>query len=103
MTQTLPDVALSAWDAYRAMEESKREYFGYLADLETKYQHGGARTIAESMRLDSLLSRHDRQVAGFRKAIKVLKARDAGAHRALIAHITMLNSELGKGDGVEPD
>ncbi len=93
MKQTLPDAALPAWNAYLAMEASKREHFSYLEELETKYKYGGSRTIAESMHLEGLLKKHDKQVAAFRQAIKTLQAEDAGAHQALIEHITMLNAE----------
>lgn len=93
MKQTLPDAALPAWNAYLAMGESKRKHFGYLEELETKYEYGGARTIAESRRLEGLLKEHDKQVTEFRQAIKALQVEDVGAHQALIEHITLLNAE----------
>ena len=100
MMQNLPDVALSAWNAYRAMEQSKGEYFAYLTELERKYEHGGSRSNSEKHRLEGLLDQHDKQVAGFRQAMRTLKAQDASAHQALIEHITLLNAEIGSTDGV---
>ena len=102
MTDTLPDIALSAWKAYRSMEVSKGEYFGYLEELEDKYKSGGSRTIAESTRLGILLKEHERKVADFSNAMKALKDQDSGAHQALISHITMLNAEVGKTGGLKP-
>ncbi len=93
MEQTLPKKALPVWDIYRAMEESKRKHFSYLEELETKYRHGGTRTVAENIYLEGLLKQHGRQVAKFRKAIKQLQYDDADAHQALIEHITMLNAQ----------
>ena len=51
MEQTLPKKALPVWDIYRAMEESKGKHFSYLEELETKYRHGGTRTVAENIYL----------------------------------------------------
>ena len=91
MEQTLPKKALSVWDIYRAMGESKRKHFSYLEELEKKYKHGGTRTVAENIYLEGLLKQHGRQVVKFREAIKQLQHDDADAHQALIEHITMLN------------
>ena len=91
MEQTLPKKALPVWEIYRAMEESKRKHFSCLEQLETKYKHGGSRTVAESIYLEGLLKQHGRQVTKFREAIKQLQLDDDDAHRALIEHITMLN------------
>lgn len=92
MEQTLPKKALPVWNIYRAMEECKRKHFGYLEELETKYRHGGSRTVAENIYLEGLLKQHGRQVAKFREAIKQLRHDDADAHQALIEHITMRNA-----------
>ncbi len=86
---------MPAWNAYRAMEKSKHEYFSYLEALENKYAQGGYRTSAESARLEGLLKEHDRQVAEFRRSMTALKEKDAGAHQSLIHHITLLNAEIG--------
>ncbi len=101
MTENLPDAALPAWNAYRAMEKSKREYFGYLSELESKYEYGGSRSTYENDRLERLLEQHDAQVTGFRRAMMRLKAEDAGAHRALIEQIKLLNAEIGMGHDVK--
>lgn len=93
MEQTLPKKALPVWDIYRAMEESKAKHFSYLEELETKYRHGGTRTVAENIYLEGLLKQHGRQVAKFREAIKQLQHDDADAHQALIEYITMLNAQ----------
>lgn len=94
MEQTLPKKALPVWEIYCAMEESKRKHFSYLEELETKYKHGGTRSLAENLYLEGLLKQHGRQVAKFREAIKQLQRDDSDAHQALIEHITMLNAQL---------
>jgi hypothetical protein len=101
MTQNLPEIALPAWNAYRSMEKSKGEYFGYLSELERKYEHGGTRSNSENDRLENLLKRHDEQVAEFRRAMKKLKVQDACAHQALIEQITLLNAEIARPDTVK--
>ncbi|MDH3671588.1 MAG: hypothetical protein OES46_10540 [Gammaproteobacteria bacterium] len=93
MEQVLPKKALPVWRIYRAMEESKRKHFSYLEQLETKYKHGGSRTVAESIYLEGLLKQHGKQVTKFREAIKQLQRDDDEAHQALIEHITMLNAQ----------
>lgn len=95
MKQTLPEAALPAWNAYRAMEESKQKYFSYLEALENEYEQGGYRTSAESARLEALLKEHDEQVAEFRRSMMALRNKDASAHQSLIDHITLLNAEIG--------
>jgi hypothetical protein len=101
MKQDLPEIALPAWNAYREMEKSKGQYFGYLSELECKYEHGGSRSRSENDRLEALLKQHDDHVQGFRRAMNRLKARDANAHRALIEQIKLLNADIGRTDEVK--
>ena len=95
MEADLPEAAWPSWDAFKAMEQSKRRYFSYLEELEHKYEDGGARTLAEQARLDGLLREHDRQVAEFGRAVKALGAEDPDAQKAFIAHMTAFNASLG--------
>lgn len=101
MTQNLPKIARDAWDAYRAMEKSKGEYFGCLSEIERKYENGGSRSDSENARLEHLLRQHDKHVAVFREAMKRLRAQDASAHQALIEQITLHNADIGKIDDVK--
>ena len=95
MESDLPEAALPGWKAFKAMEQSKRRYFSYLETLERKYEDGGIRMLAEDVQLDALLKEHDRQVAEFGKSVKALGAEDPVAQKALIAHMTALNTSLG--------
>ena len=95
MTSDLPEAALAGWNAFKAMEQSKRRYFSYLETLERKYEDGGMRLLAEEVRLDGLLKEHDHQVAEFGKAVKALGAADPVAQKALIAHMTAFNTSIG--------
>ena len=91
----LPDVALPAWQAYEAMLETKDAHFSFLEELETKYRHGGRRTLAEGRRLEQLLAKHDAQVRTFRQSVAALQREDLAAHHALLMHIRRANADLG--------
>ncbi len=95
MEPDLPQAALPAWHAFKAMEQSKRRYFSYLEKLERKYEDGGMRRLTEEVQLDTLLKEHDHQVAEFGKSVKSLGAEDPLAQKALIAQMTAFTSSLG--------
>lgn len=96
-TTGLPPTARAAWDAYVAMNESKQEHFGFLEELERKYERGGYRTLAEETRLRDLLAAHDRRVREFRSVMNALRTRDPQAHSALLRQLTALNAPLPSG------
>lgn len=97
MSESLPAAARSAWQAYEAMEHSKRAHLGYLQEMEEKYRHGGSRSLAEAARLQSLLQNHDRNVSNFRDAVRALATRDPAAHRALVRRLQEFNRTPGAG------
>ena len=95
MVDNIPDGARSAWDAYLAMEKSKQAHFNALEALETKYQAGGNRTLAEEMKLQNLLAQHNHRVQAFRSLTRELHTSDLIAYQALIQQITLINTEPG--------
>jgi len=98
METDLPEISLTAWTAFLAMDKSKRHYFGYLQQLENKYQHGGVKTLAENERLEKLLEAHDLKVFEFKKVSVELRSVDAAAHSRLIEHIAAFNAVIVTGD-----
>ena len=81
------------------MLNSKDAHFSYLEELNSQYQNGGPRTLAESARLDELLEVHDHCVARFAGAMRDLGAANAEAHGQLINAIAELNRSLGDSGG----
>ena len=76
-----PETA-AAWQAYRSMCSSKDEYFSLLQALDEKYKSGGEPGIAENLRLEKLLSEHDRKVKQFNQAVAAIT--DPGAKQQLV-------------------
>jgi len=69
----LPREAQQAWFAYRAMCESKRNYFTLLSDLEQKYKDTDeSPSEEESARLSELLKYHDENVKAFNEAMSAI-------------------------------
>lgn len=95
MVDMMPTEAEPAWNAYLAMDKSKQAHFNLLERLEKKYHDGGMRTLSEQAELESLLAEHSERVQHFRRLTKVLQTTDLAAHQALIAQITMINSDSG--------
>ena len=91
----LPDAAVSAWEAYLAMEKSKQRHLNYLKELAERHGDGSSRTIPESVFLDKLLNAHDQQVKLFRKEMADLVRTDLAAHSQLIDYIKAFNESLG--------
>ena len=65
----LSDAAKMAYQAFADMKRSKDEHFNYLAAIESKYQAGGAPSLAENLELERLLEHHDRNVLAFTTAM----------------------------------
>ncbi len=51
---------------------SKDDYFSLLQALDEKYKNGGEPGIAESLKLEKLLSDHDRKVKLFNRAVSAI-------------------------------
>lgn len=94
MESDLPETALPSWNAFQAMEQSKRQYFSCLEQLERKYENGGTRLLTEEVELESLLAIHDRRVADFSQSVKTLGIEDSEAHKALIARMAAFAASL---------
>lgn len=86
----LPEAAQPAWQAYRAMERTKREHIELLTRIEQRERHGGPRSFAEQVRLDRLLEAHDDAVLRFRRAMQEL-AGDKTAHGLFLEHLQKHN------------
>ena len=88
----IDDVAAATWQAYNAMETTKRRHFALLEMLDTKRRETGCEPSDEETRqLAWLLADHDAQVHRFTAASGELKAADAAAHRALFDYIGQLS------------
>lgn len=91
----IPAAAKAAWAAYHAMDQSKREHFGYLENLERKSKQGQRRTLAEQTHLTFLLGLHNERVSAFGHAMQALRANDPAAYEQFLRYITRLNESLG--------
>ena len=65
-------VAESAWSAYLAMAESKRNYFSFLAELDQKYKQASGPGMAENLKLEQLLAEHNEKVKLFTRAMNLV-------------------------------
>lgn len=77
VTEDLSPETAAAWQAYRSMCSSKDDYFSLLQALDEKYKGGGGPGIAENLRLEQLLSEHDRKVKQFNQAVAAITDPDA--------------------------
>ena len=59
------------------MKASKAAHFSCLETIETKYQAGGAPSLAENLELEKLLAVHDRNVLAFQTAMAAVTDADA--------------------------
>ncbi len=95
----LPVEALPAWQVYGEMEETKRHHFELLSEINERREQGGPPpSLAESLRLEELLERHDRKVKAFRLCIKELKENAPEAHKALVDRLAAENAKLGSSE-----
>ncbi len=65
-----------AHQAFVDMSNSKREHFALLESLETKYESGGAPSLAENLALEKLLKVHDKNVAAFTTAMAAVTSEE---------------------------
>ena len=86
-----------AWQAYNAMETTKRRHFSLLRRLDLKKRNYGLEPSVEEARLlEWLLADHDTQVRRFTAASLALKALDARSHAALFDYVgTIARSGVG--------
>ena len=84
--ESLTAEAEQAWLVYQAMAESKKVYFGFLRELDQKYDKNNSPGIAESLKLEQLLKTHDANVSAFNEAMK--KVKEPAARQALMAKLT---------------
>jgi len=95
----LEGVAADAWEAYNAMETTKRRHFALLETLDLKRRNYNLDPSAEETRLlEWLLADHDAQVRRFTAASLALKAADGEAHAALFDYIGAIARVGGEGE-----
>jgi len=81
-------IAADAWQAYNAMETTKRRHYELLEILDNKKKNYNLDpSDAERLRLAGLLKDHDEQVKRFTAASSELKQRDQQAHISLFTYI----------------
>ena len=91
--EVLGDVAGMAWQAYNAMETTKRRHFELLEVLDNKKKNYNIDPTEHDKKLIACLLRdHDEQVKRFTQASIELKGTDASAHSALFAYIGLINN-----------
>ena len=91
-TVLLGDGAL-AWQAYNAMETTKRRHFDLLEVIDNKKKNYNIdATAADQYLLKCLLQDHDEQVNRFTLASMELKNLNAAAHKTLFAYIGSVNN-----------
>jgi hypothetical protein len=84
----LSGVAADAWQAYNAMETTKRRHYELLEVLDNKKKNYNLDpNNREKTLLAGLLTDHDEQVKRFTAASAQLKQNDQAAHMALFVYI----------------
>jgi len=92
-----PDAILNSsgvelWQAYNAMESTKRRHFDLLEVLDNKKKNYNlSPSEQDKTLLANLLKDHDEQVKRFTQASMALKRRDADAHMSLFAYISIIS------------
>ena len=99
MAPERPDAVLSgigadAWQAYNAMETTKRRHFDLLEIFDNKKKkYNIDPTDADRQLIACLLRDHDEQVKRFTSASIALKQADAVAHTSLFTYIGGINRD----------
>ena len=84
----LAGIASDAWEAFNAMETTKRRHYRLLEILDNKRKNYNIQpSQREQSLLASLLRDHDEQVKRFTAASMQLKQMDAQAHMSLFRYI----------------
>jgi len=93
--EILDGVGAEAWQAYNAMETTKRRHFDLLEIVDNKKKNYNIDpTEADQYMLACLLKDHDEQVKRFTAASSALKQHDADAHLALFTYIGGVNTAM---------
>ena len=89
----LNGIGALSWQAYNAMETTKRRHFDLLEIIDNKKKNYNIDpTAADQHLLSCLLRDHDEQVKRFTAESMALKALDAAAHTALFVYIGGVNN-----------
>ena len=87
--------ATAAWQAYNAMETTKRRHLDYLSALESREKRFNLPpNDAENSMLKRLLTDHDSQVNAFKAASNALRETNPAAFDALWVYIGEINEAL---------
>ena len=87
--------ATAAWQAYNAMETTKRRHLDYLSALESRGKRFNLpASDAENLMLKRLLIDHDQQVNTFKAASNALRETNPEAFDALWVYIGEINKAL---------
>ena len=87
----LAGIASDAWEAFNAMETTKRRHYRLLEILDNKRKNYNIQpSQREQSLLASLLRDHDEQVKRFTAASMQLKQMDAQAHMSLFRYIGVI-------------
>ena len=85
----------ATWQAYNALETTKRRHFGYLQALESRRNKFNIEpSEADNQLLARLLHDHDEQVTLFKLASDALRNSNPEAFDALWAYINEINAAL---------
>lgn len=91
----LTGVGAEAWQAYNAMETTKRRHFDLLGLLDEKKKNYNIDPTEHDRRLlENLLQDHDEQVRRFTQASMELKNVDAMGHTGLFTYIGSINTSM---------
>lgn len=82
--------AEAAWLAYLAMGDSKKTYFYFMQALNRKYDRHQSPTLAENLKLESLLAAHAEKVRAFNTAMAAVT--DVCNRASLLAKLTSASS-----------
>ena len=95
MNEKQRQAAGALWQAYNALETTKRRHFGYLQALESRQNKYNLETSeSENQLLAQLLRDHDEQVTLFKSASEALRSANREAFDALWAYINEINAAL---------
>jgi len=96
LDDTTREPVAKAFQAYNAMEATKRRHFDYLNLLESRQKKFNLKaTSDQSALLAALLKDHDMAVTNFKQLAGELKRSDEKAHLLLFQYIGLLNEALG--------
>lgn len=88
-TDLLEGIGANMWQAYNAMETTKRRHYDLLEIIDNKKKNYNIDPTEKDQRLLScLLQDHDEQVKRFTRASQELKQQDPAAHLAIFAYMS---------------